>query len=725
MTDLPPPTAMAEARSALIRGGLRSAANENRTLRCVHWGLRCWLLLLLLGGWLGGVGQLEVRADIKLIPGKNKDKQVEKDDEKRMEQVESLAPEVKPTQVSFVAGRSVEIQLDAATAVLSGLKFLIREQPKHGVLSDLRPHPTERHKATISYTHTGGDELNDSFAYACRIGEGPFSAPARVTLVGKRPQPKLQVVQQAQFGRVLPGTEVVARVTVRNLGIGSFESDLVWPSPWQGPPRLELGIGEEQDLAVLIKPERPGVVSDELLLQEGNPGSRVRLWLQCEQPFIVTPSRAAMTYDAQRGLRWVKAKVANATKEAMNLKFVLPERLEGPRELMVPPNDLREVEFVLGKDDVALFKGDVTVTDGVLVERLSLGASPKPPIIELLAPSSGVVQFGSHEQGTVAKAKVILANRGGEAAVLAIQAPPPFRVPEEEQGLSVASGQTCELALEVMSSKAGKYAGKIVVSGDGALVELGAEASFVDPKVQAMKKVAGKSGEEPVASGFKGRPQVAALPEAEPGLDAAMADPDAPPAVSVDAEKAVGPKPAAPAEAVTMMGRVNPMAAGILSYISVFGAPLPEDQLSKKYTKLEGIQVVKQGRDHLELAWAAPHPDAPPESYRVEQGSQVYVPATKMFFRDWAPVGGVERMRLQDGREGVRLSGLRSASQYELRFMAVDDRGKVSVPSDIYLLRTLPPWKMPGWAWISLALLTFGGLLVVARRLYLKRMGLT
>jgi len=686
------------------------------------WCVRL-LVLLAVGVWLGGTA--ESLADIKLIPGKKKDKQVEKDDDKRMEQVQTLAPEVKPTQVSFVAGRSVEIQLDAATAVLSGLKFLIREQPSHGVLSDLRPHPSERHKALVTYTHTGGDALNDSFTYACRINEGPFSAPARVTLLGRRPQPRLQVLQQAQFGRVLPGAEVMAKVVVSNTGIGSFARDLEWPSPWKGPPRLELGIGEQIELAVLIKPERPGVVSNELVLQEGNPASRVRLWLQCEQPFIVTPSRAAMTYDKERGLRWVKAKVANATKEPMTLRFMLPERLEGPSEVMVPPNDLREVEFVLGKDDVALFKGDVTVTDGALVERLSLGASPKPPLIELLAPSSGVLQFGSHEQGKVGKAKVILINRGGEAAVLAIQAPPPFRVPEEEQSLSVAPGATCELAVEVMSSKAGKYAGKVVVSGDGNRIELGAEASYVDPKVLTMSSVGagGNEGANAAPTGLKARPKVAALPQVEPV--AAGVSPDAPPmAETKNAQTQVGPLEDDKSKAVTLMGRVDARSAALLSHLSVFGAPLPEELISNKYEKLQEIQVINQGRDFLELAWDAPHPDSPPESYRVEQGYQVYVPATKMFFRDWAPISGVEPLRMKDGREGVRVSGLRPAAQYEFRFMAVDDRGKYSVPSDIYLLRTLPPWKMPSWVGVTLGLVALGSLLLLARRLYLKRMGL-
>lgn len=407
--------------------------------------------------------------DVKLgtFKEKDKDKETRKEDEKRMGQLEALSPEVKPAQVSFVAGRSVDVELDAAAAVVTGLKFLIREGPRFGTLSEVRPHPTERHKAVVTYTHTGGEaNLVDSFAYACRINDGAFSAPARVTLNGRRAEAKLMVLNQAQFGRVLPGTEVMAKVVITNRGIGPFESALTWPAPWKGPPRLKLGIGETSELVVFVTPDRPGVITEELTLQEGNPTSRVRLWLQCEQPFIVTPGRAQMSYDPQRGLRWVKARIANATAEVMTLKLTLPERLKGPNEVEVRPGQLQEVELTLAPDDVKAFSGEVTVTEGMLSERLILGASPEPAQVAVVAPSSGTIQFGSHNQGVVGKATLVLANRG-EAAVMAVQAPPPFRVAQDEQSFSVAPGETQKLVMEVDSSKAGLYQGKVVLSGGG------------------------------------------------------------------------------------------------------------------------------------------------------------------------------------------------------------------------------------------------------------------
>ncbi len=672
-----------------------------------------------------------LQADIKLAPGKKKDKDREKDDGKRMEQVTALSPEVKPAEVSFVAGRSVDVELDAAAVIVTGLRFLIRQQPEHGRLSNLRPHPEERHKAVVTYMHTGGDEnLADSFTYACRIGEGAFSAPARVTLLGRRAEPKLTVLKQAMFGRVLPGTQAMAKLVVANHGIGPFKADMQWPSPWLGPPRLELDIGETAEVALLVTPDRPGVLTKEILLQEGNEASKVRLWLQCEQPFIVTPGRAQMEFDTNRGLRWVKARIANATKEPMRLKLVLPERLRGPAEVEVPPSQLKEVELTLDAEDVTAFQGDVQVTDGVLMERLSLGASPEPAQIHLVAPASRTLQFGSRNQGETGKATLVLANRGGEAAVLAIQAPPPFRVPDDEQSLSVAPGMTRQLVMEVSSEKAGRYQGKVVLSGDGNRLELEAQASFVDPNVMRLKSSSGAEAGKPVAATAGKAPPESkvARPKAVVVEAAPAGTADQPPGAPEKPQQSVGPAatPELRKNAVTALGKVNTQAAAVLSYLSVFGAPIPEEKLSKKYGKIENIQVTERGRDYLDLVWEQPSPDSPPQSYQVEGARQVFVPTTGMTFRDWQPMPEVKALPSAGaGKAGVRLTGLRPAGQYEVRVMAVDERGKVSPPSDIYMITTRPPWRMPGWAGYAGVLALLGIMLVLARRMYLKRMGLS
>jgi Fibronectin type III domain len=234
---------------------------------------------------------------------------------------------------------------------------------------------------------------------------------------------------------------------------------------------------------------------------------------------------------------------------------------------------------------------------------------------------------------------------------------------------------------------------------------------------------AGKGGEKvgvAAPAGKVARPKVAEVPTV-----AELAEKSGEQVSAAKAKAPQSPAPANKGEAATAMGKVSGRTAAALSYLSVFGAPTPENELSKKYGKLKRVDLIGVGTDFLELAWERPHPDSPPQSYRVETSQQAYEPRTKMFFRQWLLIQSVKPLVLGDGKEGVRVEGLRPSAQYELRVMAVDEQGKISEPSDIYLMRTLAPWKIPTWWWYAGAALLLGVLLLQARKLYLKRMGLS
>ena len=66
---------------------------------------------------------------------------------------------------------------------------------------------------------------------------------------------------------------------------------------------------------------------------------------------------------------------------------------------------------------------------------------------------------------------------------------------------------------------------------------------------------------------------------------------------------------------------------------------------------------------------------------------------------------------------GVRLTGLRPASQYEVRFLGVDELGKVSQPSDILIVGTEAPFRLPVWVW-SLMVITALTMIVAGAHRY-------
>ncbi|MCB1227862.1 MAG: hypothetical protein KDK99_18740 [Verrucomicrobiales bacterium] len=672
------------------------------------------LALVSLIFWIGPT----LHADIKMTPGDEKksrqEKRRDKEMQERREQLSAMIPEVIPTQVSFVEGSSVEIELEAATAVAAGLQFLIRDEPKHGTLSNLRPHPESRFKALITYTHRSGDGLMDRFSYACRLGDGPVSAPGVVTLSGKAAEPRLEVLKQPMFEKSLPGREVMAKAVVRNSGIGPFKEALTWPEGWKGPRSLELAVGESAELALFYTPKEPGLHTSEVTLQTDVPESRIRLWLQCEQPFEVTPNRAQMEFDPERSVRWVRVKVSNATQENLRLSIIRPERLKGPAEVEVRPGLLSEIEFILPDADVESFSGEVLLTDGVLSERLTLGASPEPAQIRLVSPVTSELNFGRIDEGGSAEQHLVLENVGGQAGIVAIQVPPPFQVPEEEGALSVPPGSRRDLVLTASGAIAGRYGGSIIVTNQtGGRLEVKANAEFVDPKLPAPAAAGAAKATAPAA----GNARPPARPAAVKAAAVVMEEPP-------DKPLAAAPQttsPTRPQRPSTVMGVLPPAAAGMLSYISVFGMPLPPDQMSERLKKITNLRLERRARNELDITWESPPVEFQPQKYIVQQARQEYNPDLKMFFRQWVNVTSAQALPARDGRIGLRLTDLEPGSQYSVRFLGVDELERFSEPSDILIVSTLPPFRIPGWVWLLLGLSALAAVLAYLRSRQMSR----
>jgi hypothetical protein len=62
-------------------------------------------------------------------------------------------------------------------------------------------------KAFITYTHRDADVMSDKFTYACRVDDGPVSAPATVSLIGQVLEPKLEIIDAPRIGKVFLGGE--------------------------------------------------------------------------------------------------------------------------------------------------------------------------------------------------------------------------------------------------------------------------------------------------------------------------------------------------------------------------------------------------------------------------------------------------------------------------------------------------------------------------------------
>lgn len=609
-------------------------------------------------------------------------------------------PEAKPVNARFITGIPVDIELNAATPKLGGVRFIIREQPQHGTLSAIRPNTQESFKAVVTYTpNPGSTVLADRFTYAVKMEEGSWSAPSAVTLTGQLAKPKVEIMEAPTFGRILPKAEGSSRLVLKNTGIAPFASDIQWQAPWKGPPRIELGIGEQKEYLIMVTPTAPGTLIWETELQPGEPRSRVKLYVECSQPFMVAPGLLKLQYDAKTGNRHGKVGIANSSQEKMMFQIQSPDRLRAPKQMEVAAKQTADVELSLATEDVRAFRGELWVVNEPYRERVTIDAAPEPAQVVLVTPADGQLDLGSVAKGRGTQAKITVMNVGGEAGVMAGQISPPFRVAETDAALSVAPGESREVTIEATSETPGKYTGNLVLSGTGGKLSVVTKLAVTDPNMpQSIKpnaaNAAPKSSRAPVARSKAGIPPLPPQtekkgPASKPG-DGKTSD--------VSAKPGGGDEhaPAAPGEKL----KLSDTETALMAYVATFGMPTPPEMRSDHLQKIDGIELVKQGRDQLVLAWK--EPTDKPDAYRFEQGYRVLNQPTGMWLKAWREVPDTEVIKGEEGKHTVRVSKLLPEARYEFRVLGQDSKGKVSEPSDIHFFSTLPPWRAPSWMWQSL-----------------------
>lgn len=153
----------------------------------------------------------------------------------------------------------------------------------------------------------------------------------------------------------------------------------------------------------------------------------------------------------------------------------------------------------------------------------------------------------------------------------------------------------------------------------------------------------------------------------------------------------------------------------MFSYLATFGMPIPPQLRSPTLPKIEGIEVVKRAADHLVLAWK--ELTEQPKDYRVELGYRVKNQPTGLWLKAWKEPDKMEKIIGEPGKRTVRLDGLVPNARYEVRVLAMDADGKVSEPSDIHIISTAAPWKLPSWMWNVLAVIVLGILCFVLYRI--------
>lgn len=619
---------------------------------------------------VGCVAAGGLRADVKT---KSEEKK------KKKNPPQEFIPEVRDLTTTFVAGQVVNIELSASTGTLRPAEFLIRQAPVNGTLSAVRSHPRETHKGIVTYTHRGGDApLADRFTFACRVDGGPVSAPATVTLIGKRFEPKLELVDYMAVDKVFLGSEASIRFAVKNSGAADFAADIPWEDPWHGPPRIELKTGETGKYMVHFRPERPGVYRLEKLLQPGVAASKLPLYAQCVRPLMVSPGRLDLTLGSN-GAREGELHLVNGREEPIKAQIRPGERLQGGGTFEIPGGGKVTISLALPPLDVAAFEGEVQVTSTQGGETIKVVAAAKPAELQIVAPAKLPLDLGRMPAGKLARGEVTLRNVGGSVSVIQARARTPLSVRPSSEAVRLEPGGQAVFTVSMTGDRPGPLTGDLTFSGDASA------------------------------------PRIAVKLDVAPADSVPLAARE--PMRSAEAGTLLPPSP--PVFAAEDLSARTPMQRMMLSYLASAGFPVPKERINPFLGRVTGIELLERTSHSLTIAWKKP--SVTPAGWIIESAGLARAGEDGgTFVKLWVPLKNWKIVDGGENRVAVLIDSLPAAARFELRIMGVDRDEKVSEPSPGFIITTSDRWRVPEWFWRTLVV---GVLLVAAYVLNKMRLG--
>ncbi len=395
-------------------------------------------------------------------------------------------------QASMYTGRSIDIPLKAVWRNPTQIRFLIRTQPKHGVLGEIRI--TSPNTAVVTYTHNGHDGAGlDSFTFAGQGLGTPVSAPGKVSIIISEEPSSLVVPVEVDFGTVLVGESVTKEIPLDNTGGGIVSGTVEVPPSWKiagdGSPKYSVIHGQTNSLRLTFSPTDDRSYEEKLRFSHQHTLS-VNLVGKGQAPLAFEPDgQLELTGSPVRSGTIL---VRNTTGQERTLSITTPEKIIGPETVKIPAGE--EVPVVLKTD--AKFKSG---TNGML--RLESGSYKHSIPVHLFAMSPVLkvepaerIAFGKVTAGEHYRASLKVSNDGGSDARLRI-ATPKFLVVTPDPATAILSpgeNRTFEVSFDPQGS--GNYAENIsVTSGAGNPLVLAVTATINNPLASASRAPANAS----------------------------------------------------------------------------------------------------------------------------------------------------------------------------------------------------------------------------------------
>jgi len=396
-------------------------------------------------------------------------------------------PMAQSQNLSIYRGRSMEIPLRAVGRAPSQLKFIIRAQPEHGELGEIRF--TGPKSAVVTYTQneTGGAD-GDAFTFAVQAADTAVSAPAQVRIVITEEPPALSVIHSLDFGPLRLGQTREEEITLRNTGGGLLAGVIQAPEPWKilGSPEYQLSRKKEKKFRVLFAPLEAGEYNSKLAFSH-DARSSVSLIGQATSPLdFHPPQELELAAEPAGAVRSGVLVITNRTPDERSVEISVPPEIVAPAEVSVPGHGESRLTVRTREDFLGSLEGKVELASEGFHRKITLRVFALQPVLQI-EPQEGL-DFGEVQPGRRYTGKIHIKNQGGVAAHLKVTAPDEILLMPEPNNAVLAPGErrTFDVAFEV--TIAAEYHRQIEVGTQGSpVVKVPVSARFAASKTAAAK----------------------------------------------------------------------------------------------------------------------------------------------------------------------------------------------------------------------------------------------
>ena len=403
---------------------------------------------------------------------------------KELEQIATPPPLAKTGMATAYLHQPREVVLQVGGRIIEPMTFLIRKEPRHGKLGELKR--TGRNTATVTYyPDASAGPVDDVFTFAAKSSDSPVSAPATVWVRVLEEPPVLEHPAEIDFGTVYLGDSVERELVLKNSGGGRPAGRLAVNPPWtvRGNSKFVVPSGEETTFSLVFSPTDERSFSDRLRLGPDQ-GDSVELHGQGIAPFS-WPKGGWKFSPVQRAHGVAEFAVTNQTPQAKVLAVEWPEFIKADSEIRLPAGATVSVKAGIVGSLKKAFEGSLNVRSGNFTTQIPFIVYPKPAKLAIV-PESGL-DLGEGRSGEEIKGSFLLKNSGESDAPLSITLPDEVQIRPDPSTIVLGAGEERVFEIRLLGFKPGLHQGKIVIgTPSGASAYLDYKASLRDGAVASL-----------------------------------------------------------------------------------------------------------------------------------------------------------------------------------------------------------------------------------------------